>query len=41
VWLKQQVPSQGVLAIEEKALSELTFARQALLDALFEHDRKK
>jgi hypothetical protein len=34
-------PSQGVLAIEEKTLAELTFARQALLDALFEHHRKK
>jgi hypothetical protein len=34
-------PSQKVLTTEEKALAELTFARQALLDALFEHHRKK
>jgi hypothetical protein len=34
-------PSQDVLATEEKALAALTFARQALLDALFEHHRKR
>jgi hypothetical protein len=34
-------PSQEVLTTEEKALAALTHARQALLDALFEHHRKK
>lgn len=34
-------PAKEVLAAEEKALAELTFARQALLDALFEHHRKR
>jgi hypothetical protein len=33
-------PSPNVLTAEQKALSELTSARQALLDALYEHCNK-
>lgn len=34
-------PSTAVLELEEKALNELTFVRQALLDALYAHNRKR
>jgi hypothetical protein len=33
-------PSTAVLELEEKALNELTFVRQALLDALYAHSMK-
>ena len=33
-------PSAEVLAVEERALNELTFVRQALLDALYAHGKK-
>jgi hypothetical protein len=33
-------PSAEVLKLEEKALNELTFVRQALLDALYEYGKK-
>ena len=33
-------PSAEVLKLEEQALNELTFARQALLDALYAHGKK-
>jgi len=33
-------PSAAVLQLEEKSLSELTFLRQALLDALYAHSQK-
>jgi hypothetical protein len=33
-------PSAEVLAVEEKALNELTFMRQALMDALYAHGGK-
>ena len=33
-------PSVDVLKVEEKALNELTFIRQALLDALYAHGKK-
>ena len=33
-------PSADVLKAEEKALNELTFIRQALLDALYAHGAK-
>jgi hypothetical protein len=33
-------PSAAVLQVEEKALNELTFVRQALLDALYAHGAK-
>jgi hypothetical protein len=33
-------PSAEVLKVEEKALNELTFMRQALLDALYAHGGK-
>jgi hypothetical protein len=33
-------PSAEVLKVEEKALNELTFMRQALLDALYAHGAK-
>ena len=34
-------PSAEVLALEERSLNELTFLRQALLDALYAHTAKK
>ena len=34
-------PSAEVLALEEAALNNLTFVRQALLDALYAHNKKK
>ena len=34
-------PSAEVLKLEEEALNELTFFRQALLDALYEHNRSR
>jgi hypothetical protein len=33
-------PSTETLALEERALNELTFLRQALLDALYAHSMK-
>lgn len=33
-------PAAAVLQLEEKALNELTFLRQALLDALYAHSMK-
>ena len=33
-------PSAEVLKLEEAALNELTFFRQALLDALYAHNKK-
>ena len=33
-------PSADVLQVEEKALNELTFVRQALLDALYAYGAK-
>jgi hypothetical protein len=33
-------PSPAVLELEEKAMNELTFIRQALLDALYAHSMK-
>ena len=33
-------PPAEVMKLEEKALNELTFARQALLDALYTHGKK-
>jgi hypothetical protein len=33
-------PAAGVLEVEQKALSELMFLRQALLDALYAHTTK-
>jgi hypothetical protein len=34
-------PSAEVLRLEEQSLNELTFLRQALLDALYAHAMKK
>jgi hypothetical protein len=34
-------PSAEVLKLEETRLNELTFARQALLDALYAHGNKR
>jgi hypothetical protein len=33
-------PAAAILQLEEKALNELTFLRQALLDALYAHSSK-
>ena len=33
-------PSAAVLQVEEQSLNELTFVRQALLDALYAHNTK-